>query len=182
MPLHHQFCKNLPNQKVNEYFRCLTIRRSQFTELFDDFKYEDIRNQILTRQLRTCPFTSVLWRVFLHCLPRTSNQWDLTIDISREHFTDLCAKYNSDPQSTKQLGKEQKNDNHPLSQDEYVLRIESNFIQTYTCNYSVLFFPESMESTFSIQRFERKYQSRRSTNVNLKIQNKHNFLFFPFFP
>lgn len=140
MPLHHQFCKNLPNQKVNEYFRCLTIRRSQFTELFDDFKYEDIRNQILTRQLRTCPFTSVLWRVFLHCLPRTSNQWDLTIDISREHFTDLCAKYNSDPQSTKQLDKEQKNDNHPLSQDEYVLRIESNFIQTYTCNYSVLFF------------------------------------------
>lgn len=97
----------------------------------------------MTRRLKTCQFTSVLWRVFLHCLPRTSNQWDLTIDISREHFTELCAKYASDPQSTKKFEKEQRNDNHPLSQEENVCRIESNFVQTHTYNYSGFFYLQS---------------------------------------
>lgn len=91
---------------------------SQFTQLFDEFKYETVRRQILTRELISSPFTSVLWRIFLHCLPRTSSQWDITIDISREHFEELSAKYDSDPQMAKKLDGEHKHYNHPLSQEE----------------------------------------------------------------
>ena len=45
------------------------------------------------REMKTSPFTTVLWRIFLHCLPRDSEQWDRTIDLSREHYDELVETY-----------------------------------------------------------------------------------------
>ncbi|CAF5064102.1 unnamed protein product, partial [Rotaria magnacalcarata] len=62
----------------------------EFKNLFDSFDYETIRNKILNRQMITSPFTTVLWRIFLHCLPRDSSQWNQIIDGSRDNYSELA--------------------------------------------------------------------------------------------
>ncbi|CAF3437988.1 unnamed protein product [Rotaria sp. Silwood1] len=90
----------------------------EFKDLFDSFDYEIIRNKILSRQMTTCPFTTVLWRIFLHCLPRDSSQWNQIIDASRDHYNELVDKYLLDLRKIRENNGKSKDLNHPLSQEE----------------------------------------------------------------
>ncbi|UJR23629.1 hypothetical protein I4U23_026614 [Adineta vaga] len=90
----------------------------EFTDLFDSFDYETIRNRILTRQLKTSPFSTVLWRIFLHCLPRNSSHWNQVIDGSRDDYNELVNKYLLDIQKIREHNGSAKHLNHPLSQEE----------------------------------------------------------------
>jgi hypothetical protein len=94
------------------------LSRFEFNDLFDSFDYESIRNKILDRQMVTCPFTTVLWRIFLHCLPRDSSQWNETIDSARENYNELIEKYLIDPKKIKEYNEAAEDLNHPLSVDE----------------------------------------------------------------
>ena len=98
------------------------FNRLEFKDLFDSFDYETVRNQILNRQMLTCPFTTVLWRVFLHCLPRDSSQWNQIIDASRDTYDELVDKYSFDLKKIRQCDAHTKNLNHPLSREENVRR------------------------------------------------------------
>jgi hypothetical protein len=96
------------------------ISRFEFNQLFDSFDYGTVRKKILTREMTTSPFTTVLWRIFLHCLPRDSSQWNLVIDSSRDTYNELVDKYLLDLQKIRESsGKERHN--HPLSQEENVV-------------------------------------------------------------
>lgn len=88
--------------------------------MIENFDYENIRDEILNRKMIECDFTTVLWRVFLHCLPRDSNQWEDILDTSRRSYEKLLEKHTIDPY--KMTGEENdiKNLNHPLSHDENV--------------------------------------------------------------
>ncbi|CAF4356467.1 unnamed protein product, partial [Adineta steineri] len=50
-----------PNNNVEDNRPALLF---EFDELFDSFDYESVRNKILNRQMTTCSFTPVLWRIF----------------------------------------------------------------------------------------------------------------------
>lgn len=93
--------------------------RFEFNELFERFDYPSIRDQILTRRMTTSPFTTVLWRIFLHCLPRDSDQWEKTINLSRENYEDLADKYYVDEKKVREI-KNVDDQNHPLSQEDRV--------------------------------------------------------------
>ncbi|CAF1472097.1 unnamed protein product, partial [Rotaria sordida] len=90
----------------------------EFQDLFDSFDYETIRNKILSRQMITCPFTTVLWRIFLHCLPRDSSQWNQIIDASRDNYYELVDKHLLDLKKIRENNGNVKDVNHPLSQEE----------------------------------------------------------------
>ncbi|CAM4748813.1 unnamed protein product [Rotaria magnacalcarata] len=90
----------------------------EFKNLFDSFDYETIRNKILNRQMITSPFTTVLWRIFLHCLPRDSSQWNQIIDGSRDNYSELADKYLLDLAKIREHNGDAENRNHPLSQED----------------------------------------------------------------
>lgn len=96
--------------------------RSEFQRLFDNFNYEFIREEILNRKMIECNFTTVLWRVFLHCLPRDSNQWDEILETSRNNYEKYVQQYTIDPYKLSDDNYEAQNLNHPLSRDENVRR------------------------------------------------------------
>ncbi|CAF4536695.1 unnamed protein product, partial [Rotaria sp. Silwood2] len=70
---------------------------SEFKSLFDNFDYELVREEILNRKMIECNFATVLWRIFLHCLPRDSNQWNDVLDTSRNNYEKLVNQYKIDP-------------------------------------------------------------------------------------
>jgi hypothetical protein len=98
------------------------ISRFEFNSLFDKFDYGIVRNRILTREMTTSPFTTVLWRIFLHCLPRDSSHWDQTIDASREQYSELADAYPLDSRKIGELNGDTEDPNHPLSQEEKVIK------------------------------------------------------------
>ncbi|CAF0729783.1 unnamed protein product [Adineta steineri] len=104
-----------PNNNVEDNRPSLLF---EFNELFDSFDYESVRNKILNRQMTTCSFTTVLWRIFLHCLPRSSCQWNQIIDGSRAEYDELVEKYLLDLQKIRENYADAKHLNHPLSQEE----------------------------------------------------------------
>ena len=75
--------------------------------------------------MKTSPFTTVLWRIFLHCLPRDSEQWDRTIDLSREHYDELVETYFIDERKVRNH-KHLDGNNHPLSQEENVIKLSNS--------------------------------------------------------
>ncbi|CAF3669396.1 unnamed protein product [Adineta steineri] len=92
---------------------------SEFKRLFDTFNYESIREAILDRHMIECPFTTVLWRIFLHCLPRDSNEWNEMLNTSRINYEKLVNQYKIDPYKMNDDNNDDtKNVNHPLSHDE----------------------------------------------------------------
>ncbi|CAF0932127.1 unnamed protein product [Adineta ricciae] len=91
---------------------------SEFRRLFDPFDYESVREAILSRQMTRCHFTTVLWRVFLHCLPRDSTQWNDMLETSRRDYEKLVDKYKIDPYKMSDENCGTKTINHPLSRDE----------------------------------------------------------------
>ncbi|CAF2893304.1 unnamed protein product [Rotaria sp. Silwood2] len=93
---------------------------SEFKSLFDNFDYELVREEILNRKMIECNFATVLWRIFLHCLPRDSNQWNDVLDTSRNNYEKLVNQYKIDPYkiSDNNNNKDTQNLNHPLSRDE----------------------------------------------------------------
>ncbi|CAF1171736.1 unnamed protein product [Adineta ricciae] len=95
-----------------------TLLRFAFTDLFDSFNYESVRNQILTREMKTSPFTTVLWRIFLHCLPRSSSQWNQAIELSRDTYDELVNDYFLDLKKIRDHNGDVEHLNHPLSQEE----------------------------------------------------------------
>jgi TBC1 domain family protein 5 len=72
--------------------------------------------------MTTCPFTTVLWRIFLHCLPRDSTQWNQVIDASRDEYNELVEKYLLDLNKIREHNGAAKHLNHPLSQEEHVIK------------------------------------------------------------
>jgi hypothetical protein len=95
---------------------------SEFKRLFDNFDYEVIREEILNRQMMECHFTTVLWRIFLHCLPRDSNQWNDMLDATRRNYEKLVQQHQIDPYQMSDDNSDIQNVNHPLSRDENVIR------------------------------------------------------------
>ncbi|CAF1125764.1 unnamed protein product [Rotaria sordida] len=92
---------------------------SEFKYLFDNFNYELIREEILNRKMIQCNFTTILWRIFLHCLPRDSNQWNDVLDTSRNNYEKLVNQYKTDPyKMNNNNNQDTENLNHPLSRDE----------------------------------------------------------------
>lgn len=69
-----------------------------------------------------CDFTTVLWRIFLHCLPRDSNQWTEMLDTTRNNYEKLVLQYSIDPYKMGDNHNDSKYVNHPLSRDENVLK------------------------------------------------------------
>jgi hypothetical protein len=69
-----------------------------------------------------CNFTTILWRIFLHCLPHDSNQWDEILEISRNNYEKLVEQYTIDPYKMSDDNQETQNLNHPLSRDENVMK------------------------------------------------------------
>ncbi len=106
------------------FYLLFLLSRFLFNDLFDNFDYETIRNKILRRQMITCPFTTVLWRIFLHCLQRDSSQWNQMIDTAREHYDELADKYLLDLKKIREHNGDSKDLNHPLSQEEDVIKIK----------------------------------------------------------
>lgn len=76
-----------------------------------------------------CHFTTVLWRVFLRCLPRDSNQWNEILDTSRNNYEKLVDQYKIDPYKMSDDNNDANNLNHPLSRDENV--IKTNYIYIF---------------------------------------------------
>ena len=101
--------------------------RFEFDALFEKFDYASIREQILTRRMTTSPFTTVLWRIFLHCLPRAFDQWEKTIDLSREHYEDLVDKFYVDEKKVREIN-HVDDKNHPLSQEDRVIRSNTDIL------------------------------------------------------
>ncbi len=95
--------------------------RLEFKRLFDTFDYESVREEILNRKMIECHFTTVLWRVFLRCLPRDSNQWNEILDTSRNNYEKLVDQYKIDPYKMSDDNNDANNLNHPLSRDENVI-------------------------------------------------------------
>lgn len=114
-----KFFKKKTNKQY-EYNSFYLTSRSQFNELFENFDFESIRKKILTRQMTTSPFTSVLWRIFLHCLPRDSSQWEQTINTEREKYDEYADKYLLDLKKIREYNGDSKDLNHPLSQEDNV--------------------------------------------------------------
>lgn len=75
--------------------------------------------------MTTSPFTTVLWRIFLHCLPRASDQWEKTIDLSREHYEELVDRYYVDEKKVRDIN-HVDDKNHPLSQEDKVTQSMSD--------------------------------------------------------
>jgi TBC1 domain family protein 5 len=94
----------------------------EFKRLFDNFDYESVREEILNRKMIDCNFTTVLWRIYLHCLPRDSSQWDEILDSSRNNYEKLIEQYTIDPYKTSDDNNDAININHPLSRDEKVIK------------------------------------------------------------
>jgi hypothetical protein len=69
-----------------------------------------------------CNFTTILWRIFLHCLPRDSNQWDEMLDGSRDSYEKLIQHFTIDPYKMSDDNTDETNLNHPLSRDENVMK------------------------------------------------------------
>lgn len=94
----------------------------EFKRLFDNFDYESVREEILNRKMTDCNFTTVLWRICLHCLPRDSSQWDEMLDTSRNNYEKLIEQYTIDPYKMSDDNNDAANLNHPLSRDEKVIK------------------------------------------------------------
>ena len=116
----HYSCKQL-RFFHEDVFLSFRLSRFEFNELFERFDYTTIRNQILSRQMKTSPFLTVLWRVFLHCLPRDSSHWSQHIDASRENYNELVNKHLVDIKKLREFNGDSKDLNHPLSQEENVI-------------------------------------------------------------
>ena len=93
----------------------------EFNDLFENFDVESVRRKIVLRQLERCHFTTVLWRVFLNCLPDDSREWSDASQTSRNHYSDLVNRYVIDPDKRREFDDEGKRVNHPLSQDDDVI-------------------------------------------------------------
>jgi hypothetical protein len=93
----------------------------EFNRLFDNFDYRSVREEILNRKMMESDFTTVLWRIFLHCLPRDSNQWDEILDGSRSDYEKLIEQYTIDPYKMSDNNYDAENLHHPLSRDENVI-------------------------------------------------------------
>jgi hypothetical protein len=106
------------NESVNNSTKNHPTLLSEFQRLFDNFNYEAIREEILNRKMIKCNFTTILWRIFLHCLPHDSNQWDEILEISRNNYEKLVEQYTIDPYKMSDDNQETQNLNHPLSRDE----------------------------------------------------------------
>ena len=93
---------------------------SEFQHLFEKFDYEFVRDEILDRRMTECYFATVLWRIFLHCLPRDSTQWMDMLQTSRSNYEKLVHTYKIDPYTMNDDTSEGRHVNHPLSQDQNV--------------------------------------------------------------
>lgn len=102
---------------MSTYF---TNDRSKFERLFHAFDYETTQKEILERRLIDCDFFTVLWRIFLHCLPRDPNQWHEMLSITRNQYTELRQKFDILPSKISQDKDRFEIENHPLSQDKNV--------------------------------------------------------------
>ncbi|CAF1932915.1 unnamed protein product [Rotaria magnacalcarata] len=109
-----------PHEPTDNTNKNQTYLLHEFQRLFDNFDYELVREEILNRQMIECNFTTVLWRIFLHCLPRNSSQWDDMLDANRNHYEKLVQQYKIDPykMSENNHNTDAENLNHPLSRDE----------------------------------------------------------------
>ena len=70
--------------------------------------------------MKTSPFTTVLWRIFLHCLPRSSSQWNQAMELSRDAYDELVNGYLLDSKKIRDHNSDAEHLNHPLSQEENV--------------------------------------------------------------
>lgn len=91
---------------------------TEFRGFFDQFNFDVIREKILNREILDCSFNTVLWRVFLHCLSRDSNQWSEMLDKSRHDYDKLVKQHTIDPYQMNGDGECAQASNHPLSHDE----------------------------------------------------------------
>jgi hypothetical protein len=87
----------------------------------------------------TSPFTTVLWRIFLHCLPRDSSHWNQIIDSSREQYDELADKYLLDLKKIREHNGNAKDLNHPLSQAENVIKSINKLLSVILYLYSRVF-------------------------------------------
>jgi hypothetical protein len=94
----------------------------EFKRLFNNFDCESIREEILNRNMIECNFTTVLWRIFLNCLPHDSNQWDEMLDATRSNYEKMVQQYTIDPYKICEDNNDVKSLNHPLSRDENVMK------------------------------------------------------------
>lgn len=101
--------------------------RTEFKNLFDQFNFDVTREKILNREMVDCSFTTVLWRVFLDCLPRDANQWNEMLEKSRHNYDKLIQQYTIDPHQISEDNQYVQASDHPLSHDEDVF--ESEFIR-----------------------------------------------------
>jgi hypothetical protein len=85
-----------------------------------------------------CHFTTVLWRIFLHCLPRDSNQWNEMLDTNRSNYEKLVHQYRIDPYQMSADDNDSYYSNHPLSRDENVMKqINIYFVFLYLIDFRV---------------------------------------------
>ena len=96
--------------------------RSSFEHLFDNFDCESVREEILSRRVVECNFTTVLWRLFLCCLPHDSSQWNEILDVSRANYAKFEHQYQIDPHEMNDNKDDSPIFNHPLSRDENVTK------------------------------------------------------------
>lgn len=98
------------------------LYRAEFRSLFDQSNFDLTREKILNRELVDCSFNTILWRVFLNCLPRYSSQWNEMLDKSRQNYDILAREYTIDPYQMSGDSQHAQASNHPLSDDENVFR------------------------------------------------------------
>lgn len=102
------------------YSLVVQLRRSEFENLFKNFDYETIRDDILNRRIVDSNFVTCLWRIALHCLPRDRNQWTDMLNTSRTQYEEMYHRNRIDPYKQSQISQDKKNINHPLAQDQEV--------------------------------------------------------------
>ena len=121
--LAHRFCNPLVAALawVSPSFLGFSHSRFEFDDLFETFHYESVRRKILDRQLKRCHFTTVLWRIFLHCFPTDANRWSDTLQASRHKYDELVNSYDFQPNKRTQANDTHAHNlNHPLSREEQV--------------------------------------------------------------
>jgi hypothetical protein len=73
-----------------------------------------LRNEAVATVLRSRPFRSVSWRLFLGALPDEMSAWSTSLAASRQEYVDLRTKLAVDPRGG------ETEDNHPLTAEEEV--------------------------------------------------------------
>ena len=157
-------------------------RRSEFERLFTNFDDETVREDILERRLIHCHFFTVLWRIFLHCLPQDSSQWDQRLRITRDEYTKLRRKYSIDPHSISPENGICAIIDHPLSQDP---NVNSGLLPSHPPSSSFRAFGDSITTTQISRRVSRSMLFERTESFLVDDGYRFNlwrFLVIPAWP